>query len=388
MYADGARLGRSLEHEPDELGAVEYRRRVRHRADRDESAAAAAAVPVAIVSFSSCPGSRRWTWRSTRPGVRSMPARSTTSSRAIPGATPPRRSIRPYARSRRPGRPAPPPDLPAARRAGGAPGRSRSLSRGGIRFRQGGEDRHPNGHAGPHLVHTSVRPESMISPSISTSRLKGPGWRMRVSSRSRSTRSRVRPNFCRYAARSGSASPADEPLPLDAERHDGVGARKRAVQVLDDVAPGQPAASGRRCRGPQRVALPPRAWKPWTAERATRLCSTSPTMTIGRPSSAAHLRRMTRRSRRPWVGCSPVPSPAFTTWAPGSSSASLRRADLRVAHDEDVHPHRLKRRPVSDSVSPLIRLSPSSPPRGARRRASPRRFRRSSASVSRARGSD
>ena len=41
---------------------------------------AAARLPVSIVSASSRPGSRRWTWRSTKPGATTQPAASSTSS--------------------------------------------------------------------------------------------------------------------------------------------------------------------------------------------------------------------------------------------------------------------------------------------------------------------
>ena len=49
--------------------------------------AAAARAPVAIVSLCSPPGSRRWTWRSMRPGVTSSPVASIT--RAPSGASSP-----------------------------------------------------------------------------------------------------------------------------------------------------------------------------------------------------------------------------------------------------------------------------------------------------------
>ena len=45
--------------------------------------AAAAAVPVAIVSFSSFPGSRRWVWISMKPGARSIPDASRTGRSVV-----------------------------------------------------------------------------------------------------------------------------------------------------------------------------------------------------------------------------------------------------------------------------------------------------------------
>src|SRR5207249_3880255 len=55
--------------------------------------AAAARVPVATVSLYSWPGSRRWTWRSMKPGQTILPAASSTIA---PGAVRlgPRRSMR------------------------------------------------------------------------------------------------------------------------------------------------------------------------------------------------------------------------------------------------------------------------------------------------------
>src|SRR5207302_495568 len=45
--------------------------------------AAAARAPVAIVSTSSLPGSRRWTCRSTNPGATTWPRTSRTSARSV-----------------------------------------------------------------------------------------------------------------------------------------------------------------------------------------------------------------------------------------------------------------------------------------------------------------
>ena len=47
-------------------------------------------------------------------------------------------------------------------------------------------------------------------------------------------------------------------------------------------------------------------------ERATRLCSRSPTMATRRPLRRFFLWRRVRASSRAWVGCSWAPSPAFT----------------------------------------------------------------------------
>ncbi len=64
--------------------------------------AAAAAVPVATVSFALCPGSRRWTCRSTKPGASTRPCASNASAPAGSGAwaPPPTRAITPSFQSR------------------------------------------------------------------------------------------------------------------------------------------------------------------------------------------------------------------------------------------------------------------------------------------------
>ena len=59
----------------------------------------AARVPVSIVSFSSWPGSRRWTWMSTSPGQTTAPFTSRNSMvfalRSAAGASSPRPAIFP-----------------------------------------------------------------------------------------------------------------------------------------------------------------------------------------------------------------------------------------------------------------------------------------------------
>ncbi len=49
------------------------------------------------------------------------------------------------------------------------------------------------------------------------------------------------------------------------------------------------------------------------SDRATRECSTSPTIAVRRPSSRPSRSRIVYRSSSAWVGCSCVPSPAFRT---------------------------------------------------------------------------
>ena len=49
---------------------------------------AAARAPDAMVSLCSCPGSRRWTWRSTNPGATTSPVASITSAVGLESAAP------------------------------------------------------------------------------------------------------------------------------------------------------------------------------------------------------------------------------------------------------------------------------------------------------------
>ncbi len=78
----------------------------------------------------------------------------------------------------------------------------------------------------------------------------------------------------------------------------------------------------------------------------------SPTMATERPSRPPSSRRMVYRSRRACVGCSPAPSPAFTT---GTSTASAARFAPPVSPClmtmQSAYPASM--RAVSTRVSPL-----------------------------------
>src|SRR5450432_636472 len=65
--------------------------------------------------------------------------------------------------------------------------------------------------------------------------------------------------------------------------------------------------------GPTSVTSAPSVLKSRTFDLATRLCRTSPTITTRSPSSLPSRRRMVNASSSAWVGCSWLPSPAFTT---------------------------------------------------------------------------
>ena len=81
-----------------------------------------------------------------------------------------------------------------------------------------------------------------------------------------------------------------------------------------DVWTGQVSTpTGSSVGGATRVTSAPRMLSSKAFERATRLCRTSPTMVIRRPSSSPRWRRIVKASSRACVGCSWVPSPALTT---------------------------------------------------------------------------
>ena len=77
--------------------------------------------------------------------------------------------------------------------------------------------------------------------------------------------------------------------------------------------------------GPQTVTEQPIRLNASTPDRATRLCSTSPTIQILTPSSAPSRRLSVYTSSKAWVGCSCLPSPALIT------AAALQRATRPAA---------------------------------------------------------
>src|SRR5437016_278768 len=70
---------------------------------------------------------------------------------------------------------------------------------------------------------------------------------------------------------------------------------------------------GRSVSGPHTPTSAPSFRRPQMLDRATRECRTSPTRHTLMPSIFPSLSRMVRRSSRPCVGCSCLPSPALMT---------------------------------------------------------------------------
>ncbi len=104
--------------------------------------------------------------------------------------------------------------------------------------------------------------------------------------------------------------------------------------------------------GPTSVTSPPIFDMAKVSERATRECRTSPTMAMRSPPNEGKCSRMVNRSRRAWVGCSWVPSPAFRTLAP-------THRDSVWGAPEDECLMTMASAPIASSVSAVsFRLSP------------------------------
>ena len=108
--------------------------------------------------------------------------------------------------------------------------------------------------------------------------------------------------------------------------------------------PADVKGSGRSVRGPQSTTLAPNLAKPHTAERATRLCSTSPTMTTLRPARSPRCSRAVYRSSNPWVGWAWAPSPALMTDTLSRVRARKCGApEWGVTHHDGINAHGLQR---------------------------------------------
>ena len=94
------------------------------------------------------------------------------------------------------------------------------------------------------------------------------------------------------------------------------------------------------------------------SDLATRECSTSPTMAVRRPSIRPNRSRIVYRSSNACVGCSCVPSPAFST------EARTNRDSVCAAPDDECRitmasaPIAWRVSAVSLSDSPLLTLEP------------------------------
>ena len=256
---------------------------------------AAAARPVATVSASSLPGSRRWAWRSMNPGA------TTTPSAPMPVGV----------RARQPGHgrqdPVADDDLAgsfAARRRVDQPGPA-DLEVGpltghaalGPRVRPGQqvEQRHPDRHAVGDLVgddrlgagrHVGGDLDALVHRSRVHDQRARPGQRQALAGQP----------VAGGVLAQRRQQPGGHPLALDPQGHDDVGVAQRLVHRGRDVeAPAGGALRGRpmprtRARsvaGPHSHRSAPAAVSVQMLERATREWSRSPRMTTLRPGQRA-----------------------------------------------------------------------------------------------------
>src|SRR5215470_10978247 len=127
--------------------------------------------------------------------------------------------------------------------------------------------------------------------------------------------------------------------------------RRRATLTPSSSTPG-----GIRVGGPATVTLMPILRIPAMLERATRLWAMSPTIATESPSRWPRFSRIVIRSRSAWVGCSCIPSPAFTTEhrSVRASMCAAPDAAWRITTQSGLIASML--RAVSMSVSPLATL--------------------------------
>src|SRR6266850_6055272 len=210
----------------------------------------AARVPVSMVSFSSWPGSRRWTWMSTNPGQTTAPPTSTISTsgreRRAAGASSPHPAIRPWSIQRscdwsipRDGSRT----LPPRRQSGLVMtllclhGRGfGDRFRGGVAPREEIEDRHPDGHAVRDLFQDDrVLPVGDVlgdlDPSVHGARVHHRD--VGLGAAEPLARHAIDPRV--LAERGVEASPLA--LELDAENVDHVGPLDRLLDALRDADP-------------------------------------------------------------------------------------------------------------------------------------------------------
>src|SRR5215831_15580354 len=122
------------------------------------------------------------------------------------------------------------------------------------------------------------------------------------------------------------------------------------------LTPSSSTPGGISVGGPATVTLMPILRIPAMLERATRLWAMSPTIATESPSRWPRFSRIVIRSRSAWVGCSCIPSPAFTTehrrvrasmWAAPDAACRITTQSGLIAS---------MLRAVSTSVSPLTTL--------------------------------
>src|ERR1700735_4398654 len=119
------------------------------------------------------------------------------------------------------------------------------------------------------------------------------------------------------------------------------------------------SSRGTHMAGPYRVMRAPNLLSKWMLERATRLCRMSPRMVTRKPSNFPLRSRMVSASSKAWVGCSCVPSPAFTTGTPRrwATNSGAPEELCRITIPSGRMASRVHT--VSSSDSPFFRLEDS-----------------------------
>ena len=148
------------------------------------------------------------------------------------------------------------------------------------------------------------------------------------------------------------------PAPAASSPRPGPAARRPGRRPPGTARPSTPTGSS--VGGATSTTSAPSVASRKTFERATRLCSTSPTIPIRRPATTPSRSRRVAASSSAWVGCSWVPSPALTTLvavpgpvgptAPAAASRSAQCA-IRCAAPEAGWRTTMQSAPIAASVA-------------------------------------
>ena len=128
--------------------------------------------------------------------------------------------------------------------------------------------------------------------------------------------------------------------------------RPRRPRRCPARAPQSSRYGGSRVGGAHTRTVAPASVSACTSERATRECSTSPTMVTARPSRCPKARRIVKASSSAWVGCWCQPSPALST-----GTSSWRRQLQRGARGGRADHHHVQAHGAQGQGGVLERLA-------------------------------
>ena len=201
------------------------------------------------------------------------------------------------------------------------------------------------------------RGSSATSAAISIPRFIGPGCMTMASSGSSPIRCRSSPYRRLYSRSDGKyAWPIRSRCTRSIITTSALG--RLASRSYETPAGQASTPTGSRVGGATRVTSAPRVASSSTLERATRLCSTSPTTATRRPSRRPSRRRIVYASSSAWVGCSWVPSPALTTLPRSQPASRCGAPDSECRTTTASAPIASRVSAVSLSDSPLDTLEP------------------------------